>query len=137
MYEIAKLPNEEREILFQNTAAQMGLNAAVIEKDFWVCLTLDYLFHRCQWKKAFAFKGGTSLSKVYGLIDRFSEDIDLIHKAFSEKMPVFARRDTVMAVDADLHEVDLEERVTHHRSRQKSEHLQPEQKRSRLSHTSR
>ena len=60
-----------------------------------------------------------------------------IHKAFSEKMPVFARRDTVMAVDADLHEVDLEERVTHHRSRQKSEHLQPEQKRSRLSHTSR
>lgn len=78
MYEIAKLPNEEREILFQNTAAQMGLNAAVIEKDFWVCLTLDYLFHRCQWKKAFAFKGGTSLSKVYGLIDRFSEDIDLI-----------------------------------------------------------
>lgn len=78
MYEIAKLPDEEREILFQNTAAQMGLNAAVIEKDFWVCLTLDYLFHRCQWKKAFAFKGGTSLSKVYSLIDRFSEDIDLI-----------------------------------------------------------
>ena len=78
MYEIAKLPGEEREILFQNTAAKMGMNAAIIEKDFWVCLTLDYLFHKCQWKKAFAFKGGTSLSKVYGLIDRFSEDIDLI-----------------------------------------------------------
>ena len=78
MYEIAKLPDEEREILFQNTAAKMGMNAAIIEKDFWVCLTLDYLFHKCQWKKAFAFKGGTSLSKVYNLIDRFSEDIDLI-----------------------------------------------------------
>ena len=78
MYEIARLPAEEREILFQNTAAKMGINAAIIEKDFWVCLTLDYLFHKCQWKKAFAFKGGTSLSKVYGLIDRFSEDIDLI-----------------------------------------------------------
>ena len=78
MYEIAKLPSEEREILFQNTAAKMGMNAAIIEKDFWVCLTLDYLFHKCQWKKAFAFKGGTSLSKVYNLIDRFSEDIDLI-----------------------------------------------------------
>lgn len=78
MYEIAKLPGEEREILFQNTAAKMGMNAAIIEKDFWVCLTLDYLFHKCQWKKAFAFKGGTSLSKVYSLIDRFSEDIDLI-----------------------------------------------------------
>ena len=56
----------------------MGTNAAIIEKDFWVCLTLDYLFHICKWKQAFAFKGGTSLSKVYGLIDRFSEDIDLI-----------------------------------------------------------
>ena len=78
MYRIAKLPNEDREILFQNTAAKMGMNAAIIEKDFWVCLTLDYLSHRCKWKKAFAFKGGTSLSKVYNLIDRFSEDIDLI-----------------------------------------------------------
>ena len=78
MYEIARLPGEEREILFQNTAAKMGMNAAIIEKDFWVCLTLDYLFHECQWKKSFAFKGGTSLSKVYHLIDRFSEDIDLI-----------------------------------------------------------
>jgi len=78
MYEIAKLPSEEREILFQNTAAQMGMNVAIVEKDFWVCLTLDYLFHKCKWKQAFAFKGGTSLSKIYGLIDRFSEDIDLI-----------------------------------------------------------
>lgn len=78
MYEIAKLPNEEREILFLNTAAKMGMNAAIIEKDFWVCLTLDYLFHKYQWRNAFAFKGGTSLSKVYGMIDRFSEDIDLI-----------------------------------------------------------
>ena len=78
MYEIGELPGEEREILFQNTAAKMGMNAAIVEKDFWVCLTLDYLFHKCKWKKAFAFKGGTSLSKVYSLIDRFSEDIDLI-----------------------------------------------------------
>jgi len=39
---------------------------------------LDYLFHKCKWKKHLAFKGGTSLSKAYGLIQRFSEDIDLI-----------------------------------------------------------
>ncbi|MBQ8996371.1 MAG: nucleotidyl transferase AbiEii/AbiGii toxin family protein [Oscillospiraceae bacterium] len=78
MYEVAKLPRGELEVLFQNTAAQMGMNAAIVEKDFWVCFTLDYLFHRSQWKKNFAFKGGTSLSKVYGMIDRFSEDIDLI-----------------------------------------------------------
>jgi hypothetical protein len=56
----------------------MGLNAAIVEKDFWVCWMLDYLFHRSRWKKKFAFKGGTSLSKAYNLIHRFSEDIDLI-----------------------------------------------------------
>ncbi len=78
MYEIAKASNAERQVLFQNTAAQKGMHAAIIEKDFWVCLTLDYLFHKCPWKKSFSFKGGTSLSKAYGLIERFSEDIDLI-----------------------------------------------------------
>lgn len=78
MYKIARIPVEEREALFQNTAMKTGMNAAVIEKDFWVCLTLDYLFHRSKWKEQIAFKGGTSLSKAYGLIDRFSEDIDLI-----------------------------------------------------------
>ena len=78
MYKIAKASNQEREILFLNTAAKKHMNAAIIEKDFWVCLTLDYLFHHCPWQDAFAFKGGTSLSKAYGLIERFSEDIDLI-----------------------------------------------------------
>jgi len=78
MYKIAHLPNEEREILFQNTANKMGLNAAIIEKDFWVCLVLDYLFQHSKWKNVLAFKGGTSLSKVYNVIERFSEDIDLI-----------------------------------------------------------
>ena len=56
----------------------MGISEAVIEKDFWVCYMLDYLFHRCAWKDNLAFKGGTSLSKAYNLIKRFSEDIDLI-----------------------------------------------------------
>lgn len=78
MYKIAKLPESERRILFRNTAQKMGLNEAIVEKDFWVCLTLDYLFHDCEWKDAFTFRGGTSLSKCYGLIKRFSEDIDLI-----------------------------------------------------------
>lgn len=78
MYEIAKVSRAERQILFQNTAARKGMPAAIIEKDFWVCLALDYLFHKSSWKNHFAFKGGTSLSKAYGLIERFSEDIDLI-----------------------------------------------------------
>ncbi len=37
----------------------MGLNDAIIEKDFWVCFTLDYLFHHSQWKDVITFKGGT------------------------------------------------------------------------------
>ena len=78
MIEIAKLPADDRRELFHNTAAKIGLHDAIVEKDFWVCLTLDYLFHRSPWKKAVTFKGGTSLSKGYHLISRFSEDIDLI-----------------------------------------------------------
>ena len=78
MIEIAKLPADDRRELFHNTAAKMGFHDAIIEKDFWVCLTLDYLFRRSPWKLAITFKGGTSLSKGYHLISRFSEDIDLI-----------------------------------------------------------
>ena len=78
MYKVANFSADERHDIFQNTAARKGMNAAIIEKDFWVCLVLDYLFHKCKWKDGFAFKGGTSLSKAYRLIERFSEDIDLI-----------------------------------------------------------
>ncbi|MFA7674279.1 MAG: nucleotidyl transferase AbiEii/AbiGii toxin family protein [Clostridia bacterium] len=78
MYKIAIVQDDEREVLFLNTASKIGMNAAIVEKDFWVCLILDYLFHKCKYRDAFAFKGGTSLSKAYNLIDRFSEDIDLI-----------------------------------------------------------
>ena len=78
MRKIATIPAHDREALFRNTAAKMGMREAIIEKDFWVCYILDYLFHRCAWKDNLAFKGGTSLSKAYGLIERFSEDIDLI-----------------------------------------------------------
>ena len=78
MKNVAILSNDERQELFRNTADKMGLHDAIIEKDFWVCYTLDYLFHRSKWKKCRAFKGGTSLSKAFHLIHRFSEDIDLI-----------------------------------------------------------
>lgn len=76
MRDIARLSEKDKKALFHNTAAKMGMTDAIIEKDFWVCFMLDYLFHRCQWKNNIAFKGGTSLSKSYGLIERFSEDID-------------------------------------------------------------
>ena len=78
MREIAKRSSSDRQALFLNTARQSGMNEAIVEKDFWVCWTLDYLFHQSPWKKHFVFKGGTSLSKSWHLIKRFSEDIDLI-----------------------------------------------------------
>ena len=78
MRDIARLPAADRRALFANTAEKTGLTDAIVEKDFWVCWMLDYLFHSSKWKANLAFKGGTSLSKAYGLIERFSEDIDLI-----------------------------------------------------------
>ena len=78
MNNLIRLPQPERETLFSNTAKRNGMSPAIVEKDFWVCWALDYLFHDCPWAKHVAFKGGTSLSKCFGLIERFSEDIDII-----------------------------------------------------------
>ncbi|MFC1467409.1 nucleotidyl transferase AbiEii/AbiGii toxin family protein [Verrucomicrobiota bacterium] len=79
MNRVAALPAEQRNELFSLTAERMGMGSvAVVEKDFWVCWTLKRLFEDPELSKLLIFKGGTSLSKVFGLIDRFSEDIDLI-----------------------------------------------------------
>lgn len=64
--------------LFLSTANRLGTPIGNIEKDFWVCWTLDALYHRLPpGGPRLLFKGGTSLSKAYGLIRRFSEDIDV------------------------------------------------------------
>ena len=79
MYAIAKQNEKNRSELFQGTVGKIHkFNNAIVEKDFWVCLTLDYLFHHCKFKDKFTFKGGTSLSKAWNVIERFSEDIDRI-----------------------------------------------------------
>ena len=78
MHKFAKLSQEERADVFVIVARETGMHPAIVEKDFWVCWTLDYLFSESRFKDSFAFKGGTSLSKGFGLIERFSEDIDLI-----------------------------------------------------------
>ncbi len=78
MKKIAILSNEERQELFEATAFKMGMRPELVEKDFWVCFMLDHLFNECEYRDAFVFKGGTSLSKSYHVIERFSEDIDLI-----------------------------------------------------------
>ena len=78
MYSIAKLSNADRKDLFDTYSFQFNKRPEIVEKDFWVTLLLDNLFHKSEFKDYFTFKGGTSLSKCFGIIDRFSEDIDLI-----------------------------------------------------------
>jgi hypothetical protein len=70
------LPPEERRLYFEQAAALRNVSAVILEKDFWVCWLLGILFES-QFAESLVFKGGTSLSKVFGVIDRFSEDIDL------------------------------------------------------------
>lgn len=71
------LAAERRALAFEQAATQRAVSAVVIEKDFWVCWLLSVLFSQPALAPHLVFKGGTSLSKVFGVIDRFSEDIDL------------------------------------------------------------
>jgi len=72
-----RLPREERHLYFVQTAERLRLSPPIVEKDFWVCWTLQALFALPGLGESLIFKGGTSLSKVYRLIERFSEDIDV------------------------------------------------------------
>ena len=68
----------DRGALFAETAARLGTAVQNVEKDFWVCWTLDALFNGLEeGSPRLLFKGGTSLSKAFNLIHRFSEDIDI------------------------------------------------------------
>lgn len=71
MREVARRKPDDLRALFTNVSVKKGLSAAIVEKGFWVCWLLDYLFGMSPWQKQMAFKGGTSLSKAYGLIERF------------------------------------------------------------------
>ncbi len=77
MSKLLEISNEELELVIDSTSDKLNLSKAIVEKDLWVCMILDYLFSEFKYKDAIVFKGGTSLSKVYKLIERFSEDIDL------------------------------------------------------------
>ena len=80
MKRIINLDQERRNLLFEATAREMKVSSTIIEKDFWVCVVLNYLLNESKFKDYFIFKGGTSLSKCYGVIKRFSEDADLVLK---------------------------------------------------------
>ena len=77
MDDFIRQPREERRVYFEQTAARLRLSPQIIEKDFWVCWTLKELFGLPEIGTTLIFKGGTSLSKVYRMIERFSEDIDV------------------------------------------------------------
>ena len=77
MNRIASMPVTERRVVFAEAAERLQIQTVIVKKDFWVCWMLGQLFGRKEWHEALVFKGGTALSKVFGVIRRFSEDIDL------------------------------------------------------------
>ena len=71
-----QLSTTDKQAIFNDVSAQINLSSAAIEKDWWVVRTLELVFTSSIAPHT-VFKGGTSLSKAWNLIDRFSEDIDL------------------------------------------------------------
>ena len=71
-----ELAEDTRKEILNQTAARIGLPAIAVEKDWWVTLALRIVFS-LDISNRIIFKGGTSLSKGWNLIERFSEDIDL------------------------------------------------------------
>jgi hypothetical protein len=80
------LPENERRLYFEQAAIRRNLSPVILAKDFWVCWLLGILF-ASEFADSLVFKGGTSLSKVFGVIDRFSEDIDLSVSPAFLKLP--------------------------------------------------
>src|SRR5664280_2709043 len=74
---VLQLTAKQRVELFESAALKTGMDAVILEKDFWVCWTLKELFALPVMGEHLIFKGGTSLSKVFKIIERFSEDIDV------------------------------------------------------------
>lgn len=99
------LPPQRRLLAFEQAAAQRAIHPVILEKDLWVCWLLGVLFSLPDIGPHLVFKGGTSLSKVFGVIDRFSEDVDLsVSPAFVgadadafEALGSRTRRDAAMA----------------------------------------
>jgi predicted nucleotidyltransferase component of viral defense system len=77
MDDFACQSSDERRKYFEQAASQLNITPQLVEKDFWVCWTLKRLFGLTEFGPHLTFKGGTSLSKVYNVIKRFSEDVDV------------------------------------------------------------
>ncbi len=107
MDSVAKQSSRERAQLFEAAEAKhtQKIAAPIIEKDFWVCWTLHRIFEVLQFHPQLIFKGGTSLSKVFKAIERFSEDVDLS----------LSRRDLGFVDDRDPEQADLTKKESRRR----------------------
>lgn len=81
-----QLSPDERRLYVEQAAVRRNVSPVMLDKDFWVCWMLGVLF-QSEYAGSLVFKGGTSLSKVFGVIDRFSEDIDLSLSPAFLKLP--------------------------------------------------
>jgi predicted nucleotidyltransferase component of viral defense system len=77
MKDFIKLNKKDKLNIFNQTSERSGLPSSAVEKDWWVTLSLNIIFS-LPYANHIVFKGGTSLSKAWDLIERFSEDIDLV-----------------------------------------------------------
>ncbi|MCG8429851.1 MAG: nucleotidyl transferase AbiEii/AbiGii toxin family protein, partial [Candidatus Omnitrophica bacterium] len=77
MDKFIELSDEDKRAYFEVSAAELNVMPQLIEKDFWVCWILKTLFSLPESGGHLTFKGGTSLSKCYDVIRRFSEDVDV------------------------------------------------------------
>ena len=115
MNTFVQLTSQERSLYCRQAAERMEvpLPAAVIEKDFWVCWLLNLLNEIPELKGNITFKGGTSLSKAWGLIERFSEDIDIAisRKVFGQEPPHGAE-DAVSNTQRKIRLEELENKST-------------------------
>jgi hypothetical protein len=101
-------PADERRGAFLTTANRLNTALVNVEKDFWVCWTLDALFHRlADPSPRLLFKGGTSLSKGYGLISRFSEDVDIT--VFRDDLGQSASVEALLALSGGKRKAKLDE----------------------------
>ena len=79
--DILEFLNDDPQVLRRRinlVSSRTDISEILLEKDLWVTFLLKYLFGESPWKDHFLFKGGTCLSKCYGAVDRFSEDIDIL-----------------------------------------------------------
>lgn len=76
--EFQNYPDDERRQVFQAAGQRLNILGSNVEKDYWVCQVLDVLMKEAPYRPKCYFKGGTSLSKGFDLIKRFSEDVDLV-----------------------------------------------------------